>query len=296
MKHFKNIQNLSEFYDIDINHPLINIIKYEDTNNDVIIKNEPIKFGFYQISFVKNFNGYIEINNNRYTGQNGVLHFIEPGQIYTCNSTNPWKGFQILIHPDIFNFYFTHKSLNKYDFFSYQVNETLLLIKEEEIIVNNLLEIAWEEYNKNKDHFSIPIILSTLNTLFNFAERFYSRQFESRKVLSNQLTKKFKDLLKTYYVDESNTSQPNVQYFANKLNITPNYLSDTIKHNTGQSALNTIHEFIIDEAKSLLINTDKTVSEISYELGFDYPNYFSKLFKNKVKLSPSQFRTSVKSI
>ena len=297
LKHFKNIQNLSEFYRVDLKHPLIDIQKYEDAKHNSLIKNEPMSFGFYRISFVKNFNGYIEIGGIKFEGENGVLHFIEPEQVYTCNSTNPWEGYQVLIHPDIFKEYFAYKDIDTYDFFSYEVNETLLLEAEEEKLVSNLLEMAWNEFHSKKDSFSMPIILSYISTLLTLTERFYARQFETRKTLSNQLISNFYNLLKTYYsVNNTNIKQPNVQYFADKLHVTPNYLSDTIRHHSNQSALGIIHDFVIEEAKKQLKNTSKTVAEISYQMGFEYPNYFSKLFKKKTELSPKEYRQSVKSI
>jgi len=297
LKHFKDIQNISEFYGVDLKHSLINIIKYEKVNSGKIIKNEPISFDFYRISFVQNFNGSIQIGNTKFEGDNGVLHFVEPKQIYTCNSTNPWKGYEIDIHPNIFNQHFTHKKISSYDFFSYEVNETLLLTKEEKYIVSNLMEMAWKEFN-NKDDFSIPIILSYISTLLNLSERFYARQFETRKKLNNQLSNDFYNLLKTYYFKKNNNElrQPTVQYFADKLNVTPNYLSDTIKHHSGKPALTIIHDFVIEEAKRQLVSTNHTISEISYYLGFEYPTYFSRLFKRKTSLSPTEYRKSVKSI
>ena len=298
MKHFKDIKNICEFNNVDIKHPLIDIIKYEEVSNEKLIKNEPIMFDFYKISFVKNFNGFIQIDNTKFEGENGVLHFIEPKQVYTCNSTNPWEGYEILIHSDIFNKHFAHKKISNYDFFSYEVNETLLLTKEEEKMVSNLMEMSWNEFHNNKDNFSIPIILSYISTLLNLAERFYERQFDTRKKLYNQLSSNFFDLLKTYYSKKTDIEiqQPTVQYFANRLNVTPNYLSDTIRHHSGKSALTIIHDFVIEEAKNQLTSSKHTVSEISYELGFEYPNYFSRLFKRKIGLSPTEYRKSVKSI
>jgi len=296
LKHFKDIQNISEFYDIDLKHSFINILKYEEVKSGKVIKNEPISFDFYKISFVKNFNGFIRIGNTKFEGDNGVLHFVEPKQIYTCNSTYPWEGYEILIHPNIFNKHFTHKKISTYDFFSYEVNETLLLTKDEKEAVGNLMEMAWKEFS-NKDDFSIPIILSYISTLLNFSERFYARQFETRKKLNNQLSVDFHNLLKAYYINnEEELQQPTVQYFADKLYVTPNYLSDTIKHHSGKPALTIIHDFIVEEAKKQLINTSHTVSEISYHLGFEYPTYFSRLFKRKTNFSPTEFRKSVKCI
>lgn len=298
MKHFKDIQNLSDFYNVNLKHPLINIIKYEDAKNENFVKKEPITFDFYKISFVKNFNGFIKIGDTKFEEKNGILHFVEPKQIYTCNSTNPWEGYEIVIHSDIFKKHFAHKKISMYDFFSYEVDESLLLAKEEENMVCNLMEMAWNEFNNKKDDFSIPIVLSYISTLLNLTERFYARQFDTRKVLYNQLSNDFFSLLKKYYfeITDNDIQQPTVQYFANQLNVTPNYLSDIIKHYSGKSALTIIHDFVIEEAKNQLTKSKKTVSEISYQLGFEYPNYFSRLFKQKTNLSPTEYRKSVKSI
>lgn len=297
MKHFKNIQNLSEYYDINLKHPLIDVRKYEETRSEKVIKHEPVSFEFYTISFVKNFNGFIQIGNTKFEGENGVLHFIEPKQVYTCNATNLWKGFQVLIHPNIFKEHFSHKEIKAYDFFSYEVNESLLLTEQEKKLVENLLEMSWNEFNNKKDSFSISIILSYIGTLLNLTERFYARQFDSRK-LQNQLSKDFFNLLRSYYftIVNDNIEQPTVQFFAKKLNVTANYLSDTIKHHSGKAALAAIQDFVIEQAKKELTYSTLTVSEISYKLGFEYPNYFSRLFKRKTSLTPSQYRKSVKSV
>ena len=298
LKHFKNLQNLSNYYGVDLKHPLINIRKYENTNREKLIQNEEISFDFYTISFVDNFNGNIKIGDINFEGKNGVLHFIEPKQRYTCNSTNPWKGYQILIHPNIFKKNFYHKEIDSYDFFSYQVNESLLLTAQEEILVENILSMAWNEFNKLNDEFSIPIILSYVSTLLNLTDRFYARQFKTRKALNNKLSIEFFSLLKNYYSlsTKGEINQPTVQYFADKLHVTPNYLSDTIRHHSGKPALTLIHDFIIEEAKKQLRSSHKTVSEISYQLGFEYPNYFSRLFKKKVNQTPSDYRQSVKRV
>jgi AraC family transcriptional regulator, transcriptional activator of pobA len=297
MKHFKNIQNLSEFYGIDLKHPLIDIQKYEDVISGKVIKNETIRYDFYKISFVKNFNGFIQIGNNKFEGENGVLYFIEPGQEYTCNSTRPWEGFEVLIHPDIFKKHFSHKEINSYDFFSYEVNESLLLTRQEKKLVEDILKMTWNEFNNPTDTFSIPIILSYISTLLNLTERFYARQFDSRKSLGNQLSMDFFKLLENYYSNpDGPIKQPSVSYFANKLYVTANYLSDTVRHYTKKAALTVIQDFVIQQAKKQLSGSTQTVSEISYNLGFEYPNYFSRLFKKKTTLSPSEYRKSVKSI
>ena len=297
MKYFENISNVNEYLKIDSKHPLIDIRRYADIMPLIPMKSESIIFGFYKISFVRNFNGFMQFGEKKLTGKNGVLYFVAPEQEYSCTSTVPWEGYQILIHPDIFKDYLTGKNIDAYNFFSYDVNESLLLTEEEENTVSVLMNEAWNEFNNMNDDFSIPIILSYISTLLNTSERFYSRQFNSRKKMCNQLASDFFKLLKTHYRDTTNPNkQPTVLFLSEKLNITPNYLGDTIKHHTGKSALSIIHEYIIEEAKILLMTSSKSVSEISYKLGFEYPTYFSRLFKKKTNLSPSNYQKSVKSI
>jgi len=298
MQHFKNINEFNRFFDFeDSKHPLIDIRRYSDIIPSIHLKIEPVVFDFYKISFVKNFNGYMKYGKTKFTNTNGVLYFVEPGQTYSCTSTEPWEGYQILIHPDIYENHLSKQNINSYNFFSYDANESLLLTEEEENTVSFLMDQAWNELNNKKDDFSIPIILSFISTLLNISERFYSRQFNSRKKMCNQLSSDFFKQLKMYYTGTKNSNkQPSLLFFSEKLNVTPNYLSDTIKHHTGKSALNIIHDYIIEEAKRLLSTSAQTVSEISYQLGFEYPNYFSRLFKKRTKFSPSDFRKSVKSI
>ncbi|RLD64298.1 MAG: AraC family transcriptional regulator [Bacteroidetes bacterium] len=299
MKYFENIEDVNDYYNIESKHPLIDIRRYSDVIKTNSSKIETTVFDFYKISFIKNFNGYLEYGNTKFNDENGVLYFVEPGQKYSCTSTKPWEGYQILIHPNIYKKYVSEKKISAFSFFSYDVNESLLLTEEEQNTVSLLMEQAWSEMNNMEDDFSIPIVLSYINTLLVITERFYDRQFSARKTMCNQLASDFYKQLKNYYKNTSefsNKEQPSVLYFANKLNVTPNYLSDVIKHHSGKSALHNIHEYIIEEAKILLITSSQTVSEISYVLGFEYPNYFSRLFKKKTTLSPSDFRKSVKSI
>ena len=293
MKYVKNIKEINDFLKLETKHPFIDIRRYKDIVPLFPINMEPTIFGFYKISFVKNFNGYIEIGNIKLSGNNGILYFLSPEQQYSCNSTNPWDGYQILIHQDIFRKHLFDKSIDSYNFFSYDVNESLLLTEEEESRVIFLMNEMWNEFDKRNDEFSISIILSYLSVLLNISERFYSRQFKSHKTICNQIVNDFLKLLKTHYSNTTiESEQPTVFYFSKMLNITPNYLGDTIKYYTGKSALSLIHEQIIKEAKILLRSSNKTVSEISYILGFEYPTYFSRLFKKKTNFSPTDFRNN----
>ena len=297
MNVFKTIPELNEYFGIDSKHPLIDIQQFADASTASQMKREPAIYEFYKILFIRNFNGFMQQGGTKFDGKNGVLYFITPGQMYTCTSTVPWDGYQILIHPDIFKNYLTAKNIDAYSFFSYGVNESLLLTVDEEATVDFLMEASWNELNNKNDNFSIPNILSYISILLNTSERFYLRQFSTRNMACNQLTTDFFALLKTYYDDAiTPVKQPSVAFFSEKLAITPNYLSDMIRHHTGKSALTFIHEYVIEEAKILLKTSDKSISEISMMLGFEYSSYFSRLFKKKTAVSPSQFRKSVKSV
>jgi len=287
MKYLENIKDLNEYYKVNSRHQLIDIQKFSDIIFSEPLNIEPVVWGFYRISFITNFDN---------TQQ--VLNFVEPGQKNLIISEKNQKGYQILIHPDIFNEHLTEKSIIKYNFFSYYTAEFLTLSENEQDTVCFLMKQACYEFNNKDDDFSIPIILSYISALLNLSERLYSQKHKVRKTMCNKVSNDFFKLLKTYYTNTKNNEikQPSLQFFANKLNVTQNYLSDTIRHQTGKSALNIIHDYIIQEAKKYLTTTNKSVSHISETLGFEYPNYFSRLFKKKTSLSPSEFRKSVKSI
>ena len=170
MKYFKNIDDLNNALNIDSKHPLIDIQRYEDIIHKIPLKTDTIVYGFYKISFVKNFNGFMQFGKTKFTGKNGILYFITPGEKYSCTSTSQWEGYQILIHEDIFKNYLTGKNINIYNFFSYDVNESLLLTNEEENTICFLMQEAWNELNGQKDDFSIPIVLSYISTLLNMSE------------------------------------------------------------------------------------------------------------------------------
>jgi len=131
MKYFENINDVNDYYKVDSKHPLIDIRRYEDVIPSTPVKTEPVIFDFYKISFVKNFNGYMKYGNTKYTDSNGILYFLEPGQQYSCTSTKLWEGYQILVHPDIYKNHLSKQNINSYNFFSYDVNESLLLTDEE---------------------------------------------------------------------------------------------------------------------------------------------------------------------
>jgi AraC-like DNA-binding protein len=186
------------------------------------------------------------------------------------------------------------KTIRQYDFFSYSVHEGLHLSEKEEAMITGLLQLIGQEYHSNIDKFSQPVIIAQLELLLTYADRFYHRQFITRKAANHQILSRLEDILATYFTSEALAQQglPSVQYISEQLNISPNYLSGLLKVLTGQSTQQHIHDKVIDIAKEKLSTTDLSVSEIAYELGFEHPQSFSKLFKTKTSLSPLEFRQS----
>jgi AraC-like DNA-binding protein len=233
-----------------------------------------------------------------YDFDEGVLYFMAPNQILRVNN-NPDEALQrsgwlLLIHPDFLWNTSLAKKIRQYDFFDYSVNEALFLSEKEEEILNNIIQNIRHEYHSNIDKFSQSIIISQIETLLNYSERFYQRQFITRKITNHQILGRLEELLTDYFTgdDLATKGLPTVQYIADTLNVSPGYLSGLLKLLTGQSTQQHIHDKLIEKAKEKLSTTGLSVSEIAYELGFEHPQSFSKLFKIKTKFSPLEFRQS----
>ncbi len=200
----------------------------------------------------------------------------------------------ILIHPDFLWNTALAKSIKKYEYFGYAANEALFLSEKEETIINGIAKYIEQEYHSNIDKFSQEIIVSQLEVLFNYADRFYQRQFITRKVSNHKILEQLEEILSAYFenTDLVTKGLPSVQYIADSLNVSPNYLSNMLKTLTGQSTQQHIHDKLIEKAKEKLSTTDLSVSEIAYQLGFEHSQSFSKLFKSKTQVSPLEFRQS----
>ncbi|WP_299361956.1 AraC family transcriptional regulator [Winogradskyella sp.] len=215
----------------------------------------------------------------------GFMYFSSPNQPITWETEVPWTGYYLQITEDIIS---NHQHL-EYSFLTYGLHEPLYLEKDEENIVTELFKGALKEYEK--EEFSLNILTAYCNLLFAHIAKFYERQFGEKKEKHNVLIKNFFNLLSSYYnSNNQNLVQPTVSYFAKALNVTPNYLSDLIKFHTGKPVLEHIHLQIIETAKKQLKDNNSTISEIAYGLGFEYPNYFSRLFRKTTGISPSNFR------
>jgi len=279
-------------------HPLISVINFDSFIQKPF--NEPASFiyDFYAIYLKRITNAKFQYGHQESDFDEGVLFFIAPNQLFSIKAdkgeTLKPSGWIILIHPDFIWNTTLAKIIKQYEFFDYSVNEALYLsIKEERKIVS-IIESVQEEYQLNIDKFSQQIIISQVETLLNFSERFYHRQFITRKKTNHQILSRLEDTLAKYFNNDDLIAKglPSVQFIANTLNISPNYLSDVLKVLTGQSTQQHIHGKLIEKAKEKLSGTDLSISEIAYDLGFEHPQSFTKLFKAKTSLSPLQFRNS----
>lgn len=298
------IKSITEFHRLrnlpKPEHPLISIIDYADLRFSKEEKGQKLSaiFNFYSIALKRNLSGKLQYGQQQYDFDEGVMSFVAPNQVFGVEVfkeeiTNQ-SGWIIMIHPDfLWNTSLVTK-IKKYDFFDYSVNEALFLSDKEETTINNIVENIKQEYHSNIDEFSQEIIISLIETLLNYAERFYQRQFITRKITNHQILDKLEKLLSEHFSGDDLVTKglPTVQYISANLNLSPTYLSSLLKTLTGQSTQQHIHDKLIEKAKEKLSTSELSVSEIAYELGFEHLQSFSKLFKAKTQLSPVEFRKS----
>ncbi|SDR99178.1 Helix-turn-helix domain-containing protein [Gillisia sp. Hel1_33_143] len=297
LNHYKTI---SEFHRsrnlLPPEHPLISVIAVQDIKH----YDEPINMvlGYYSISLKRDFKGKFSYGQSEYDFDEGLMYFISPNQVFKIEHPKDemakQQGWLLLIHPDFFWKTALAKTIKQYDFFDYSVNEALFLSDKEERVINAIIENIKQEYHNHIDKFSQSIIISQIETLFNYSERFYQRQFITRKIANHKILDTLENTLNNYFKSVNLTQKglPTVQFISDALNISPNYLSSVLKSLTGQSTQQHIHDKLITEAKQKLSTSDLSISEIAYELGFEHSQSFSKLFKNKTHSSPSAFRHS----
>jgi len=276
-------------------HPLISVIDFSGIKcfDDPAL--ESVTYGFYCIALKKNFNGVMKYGQQHYDFDDGTMTFFAPNQVVTTAIRDDWalEGRWLVIHPDFMQGFALAKDIRRFGYFSYAVNEALHLSEEEEQTITLLLADITRESKLATDSFSQPIIIKQIELLLSYCDRFYHRQFLTRKQAGNTYLSNFEQLLNDYFdSSETNRSIPAVSFFAEKLNLSANYLSDMLRSSTGQSAQQHIQLKLINKAKALLSSTDLSVSEIAYRLGFEYPQSFSKLFKNKTSKTPKEFRAS----
>ncbi|MCU4156603.1 helix-turn-helix transcriptional regulator [Carboxylicivirga sp. A043] len=277
-------------------HPLISVIDSELVVNLQGNGSLSFVFDFYAIAIKRNFKGKMRYGQQEYDFDEGVMSFVAPGQVFSIENdvSAPLNATLILVHPDFFWGTSLAKNIKKYEFFEYSTNEALFLSEKEEKIITGIVAIIKQEYQSNIDKFSHDLIIAQLELLLIYSDRFYNRQFLTRKKSNHILIDQFEEVLNKYINSSMiiENGLPTVQYVSDSLHVTPGYLSKMLKTLTGQSTQQHIHEKLIEKAKEKLSTTQASISEIAYELGFEHPQSFSKLFKTKTKTSPLKFRQS----
>ncbi len=276
-------------------HPLISVIDY-NTIELPCTSQVSFVFDFYTILLDRNFKGKMKYGQQQYDFDEGVLLLMSPGQVFEVDvqETINRAGWLLVIHPDFLWNTPLAKTIKQYGFFDYSVNEALFLSDKEETVIVSIMQNMAREYQANIDRFSQPVILAHLELLLTYADRFYQRQFVTRKITNHQILNRLGELLINYFNSDDliNKGLPTVQYIAEQLNVSPKYLSNLLRVLTGQNTQQHIHDKLLEKAKEKLSTTDLTVSEIAYQLGFEHLQSFSKLFKAKTQLSPLRFRQS----
>lgn len=297
-KYYHRFESLTEFHRIfALSKPLHPLVSFIDVN---AIKSIPDEFpdsfilNFYQVAYKANFCSKAKYGQNYYDFGEGGLVFSSPNQLFETPVDASGSGYILLIHPDFFLTYPLAKKITNYGFFSYSANEALHLSESEKATIFSIFKIIDDELRSRIDDFSQDVIISQVELLLNYSNRFYKRQFITRKGANSELLQQMEEILTQYFEDERSLSQgiPTVQYIAEKLNITPRYLSDMLRALTGQSAQQHIHHKLIEKAKDKLSASSLSVSEVAYALGFEHSQSFSKFFKTKTKFSPLEFRRS----
>ena len=277
-------------------HPLISVFRIEEIAKLKADEPHHIIQDFYSVALKKNVNGKLHYGQQAYDFDEGKLFFIAPNQVYSlhANKNLTHSGWLLLIHPDFFWNTSLLKKIKQYDYFGYSVHEALCLSEKEEDTMVGILQSIREECHSNIDTFSKPVIVSQIELLLNYADRFYHRQFITREKENHQILVRLEKILTDYFNDEDLVSHglPSVLDIASSLNVSPNYLSGLLKVLTGKSTQQQIHDKLIEKAKEKLSISELSINEIAYELGFEYSQSFSKLFKSKTGLTPSAFRRS----
>ena len=279
-------------------HPLISIINLADFDFPSHLLHTRIGVTFYHISLKMGPTEPFKYGNENVDFSEGALFGTAPNQEFEVfQKVNPGdeKGWILCFHPDLIKEYSLAAKMDNYGFFSYATNKALFLNAEEIKSLDSIITKLKKEYQTNPDIFSQDVLVANLELLFNYIKRYYSRQFLKDKLNHKNIVKDFNKLLSDYFNTEEKPEQdiPSVLYFAKQLNISTNHLSNLLKKDTGITAKDHIHNYIINRAKNLLLINHKSISEVAFELGFEYPQYFSRLFKNKTGKTPNQFRKSL---
>ena len=298
LKNFKKVSDYHKFANLSApEHPLISLVDYSKVQYPADINTLKWRQDYYVIGLKRNIPYKFFYGQQEYDFDEGIMTFIAPNQVMSLGdnpniNSGKASGFLLLIHPDFLWNSALVKQIKHYRFFGYTVNEALFLSEKEEHMMIDILKSIQREYQSNIDKFSQNIVISQIELLLNYAERFYERQFITRQISNHQILERLEQQLSDCFQGEGliETGIPSVAFIANKLNLSPNYLSSVLKSLTGQSTQQHIHNKLIEKAKEQLSTSLLSVSEIAYNLGFERPASFTKLFKSKTEMTPLEFR------
>nr|WP_183589492.1 AraC family transcriptional regulator [Mucilaginibacter lappiensis] len=296
MKEIKEMKTVSEYNDMfgqETLHPLVSIINFTDAG---VLMNRPMNLGFFSILFKTERVCPIKYGRNDYDYQAGTLLFIGPGQVMSFEEDGTEhrpKGYALVFHPDLLRGTYLGQHIKDYNFFSYDIHEALHLSEEEKrSVVENFKKIEYE-LKRSIDKHSKKLIVSNIELFLNYCVRFYDRQFTTRDYSGSGIVEKFDNLLHEYLNSEKlqDKGLPTVAYFADGFHLSANYFGDVVKKETGKTALEYIQGKLVDIAKEKMFDGRRSISEIAFELGFKYPQHFTRFFKNQVGFTPNEYRS-----
>lgn len=270
-------------------HPLIVLINHDEISSTEV---RYLVHDFYMISYKSSLNGKLKYGQGYYDFDEGGLIFVAPNQALSVIDEDACKGRSLFIHPDFFAGHPLYKSISKYGFFGYNINEALHLSEKERDKILHVFDDITDELETSIDDTSQELVISYIEVLLNYSTRYYKRQFITRKAVNSPVIERFEQLLSNYFESSLalDSGVPSVRYFSDRLNVSSGYLSDLLRNLTGLNTQQHIHARLIEVAKQKLSTSGLTAAEIAYELGFEYPQSFNKLFKSKTGMTPLEFR------
>lgn len=277
-------------------HPLISVITDFGESNEISLEGVRFSTDLYSISLKSDVEGTIYYGRNTYDFQEGTLIFLRPNQVVKYEVGNEKishaRTWSLVFHPDLIRKSDLGRQIGQYSFFNYEAREALHLSEDERNSIESILALIQKEFESNIDRHSQELMVSNVKLILDYCTRFFDRQFYTRTNLNKDIVTRFENLLHDYYASSQvlESGVPSVRFLGQELGISPYYLSDLLKKETGRNTIEHIHFYIIDRAKSTLLSTNQSVGEIAFNLGFEYPQHFAKIFKNKTGTSPTEYR------
>lgn len=292
----KSVSQLHKLFGLNPpKNPLISVFNWEDikfVNSENLKDIEKVVLDFYIISLKDSACDNLKYGRNTYDFDEGSIMFMAPGQAMNTVADGNATGWVLIFHPEFLRHTKLSLNMSEYSFFNYEIHEALYVSDDEKNTLKSIINQMIQEYSNNTDSFTKEVIVTQLELLLNYSKRFYSRQFYTRSSKNADVISQFEKHLQLWFDSEDITLNglPSVSLIAESIGMSSDYLSDMLKQETGKNAKDHIHYALINRAKNLLLSTNDTVSEIAYSLGFEYPQYFSKLFKHKTGMTPTQYR------